>query len=55
MELKGDALDDGRRKALKSVAELCGMQSTVPFMGLMMKMAEKRVESRFLKKVVRNQ
>ena len=39
MELKGGALDDGRRKALKSAAELCGMNSTVPFMGLMMKLA----------------
>ncbi|MBQ7649508.1 MAG: hypothetical protein IJS15_01030, partial [Victivallales bacterium] len=40
MELKGDAIDDRRRKALKSAAEHCGLDSTVPFMGLMMKLAE---------------
>ena len=40
MELKGDHPDEGRRKALKALAELCDFNSTVPFMGIFLNMAE---------------
>ena len=38
-DMKRDSLDDSRKKILTDAAERYGIDSTVPFMGLMMKIA----------------